>query len=99
MTCVNTFFVVVQAMKRIAGGVGMMSNENYTSLLKKDYDALQSILGEQKFLFGDDITSVRTFCSTQWEFSRNVNFRLTAPFLDSWPPQFTSQRVVVPRIS
>ncbi|EYC28410.1 hypothetical protein Y032_0007g3213 [Ancylostoma ceylanicum] len=47
----------VKAMKRIAAGIGMMSSENYRYLLKKDYDAFQSLLGEQKFLFGDHITA------------------------------------------
>ncbi|EPB73793.1 hypothetical protein ANCCEY_07130 [Ancylostoma ceylanicum] len=46
-----------EAMKRIAAGIGMMSSENYRDLLKKDYDAFQSLLGEQKFLFGDHITA------------------------------------------
>ncbi|KHJ82150.1 hypothetical protein OESDEN_18158, partial [Oesophagostomum dentatum] len=47
-----------KAAKRIAAGVGKLSTENYKELLKKDYDALQAILGEQKFFFGDHISAV-----------------------------------------
>ncbi|EYC28403.1 hypothetical protein Y032_0007g3208 [Ancylostoma ceylanicum] len=57
LTPVASFFMRGKAMKRIAAGIGMMSSENYRDLLKKDYDAFQSLLGEQKFLFGDHITA------------------------------------------
>ncbi|VDM73748.1 unnamed protein product [Strongylus vulgaris] len=46
-----------KVIKRIAAGVGLMSKENYDDILKKDFDALKTILGEQKFLFGDSISA------------------------------------------
>ncbi|EYC28411.1 hypothetical protein Y032_0007g3213 [Ancylostoma ceylanicum] len=57
LTPAASFIMRGKAMKRIAAGIGMMSSENYRYLLKKDYDAFQSLLGEQKFLFGDHITA------------------------------------------
>ncbi|KAK6742022.1 hypothetical protein RB195_009721 [Necator americanus] len=51
------FLMRAKATKRITAGVGKLSSENYKDLLRKDYDAFQSLLGEQKFLFGDYITT------------------------------------------
>ncbi|KHJ90325.1 hypothetical protein OESDEN_09834 [Oesophagostomum dentatum] len=43
--------------KRIVAGVGKLSSESYKDILKKDYDACQTLLGQQKYLFGDRITA------------------------------------------
>ncbi|VDM82164.1 unnamed protein product [Strongylus vulgaris] len=47
-----------QASQRIAGGVGKLSNQEYKDLLRKDYDTYKTLIGQHKFLFGDEITPV-----------------------------------------
>ncbi|CAJ0598119.1 unnamed protein product [Cylicocyclus nassatus] len=46
-----------KASQRIAGGIGKLSDENYKDLLRKDYDTYQTLLGQQKFMFGDEISA------------------------------------------
>ncbi|VDL81798.1 unnamed protein product [Nippostrongylus brasiliensis] len=42
--------------KRIKASIGDFSVEDCKDLLKKDYDAYRDLLGDGKFLFGDEIT-------------------------------------------
>ncbi|CAJ0598111.1 unnamed protein product [Cylicocyclus nassatus] len=55
---VLSFCMKRKVINRIAAGVGLMSTDDYKEILKKDYDALKTLLGEQKFLFGDSISTV-----------------------------------------
>ena len=41
--------------------VGRFSRDEYLMLFRKDMTAIQEILGDKKYLFGDKITSVRTY--------------------------------------
>ncbi|KHJ87842.1 hypothetical protein OESDEN_12374 [Oesophagostomum dentatum] len=55
------FLLRGKVIKRIAAGVGLMSNENYREILRKDFDALQTLLDQQKFFGGEHVTT--TDCS------------------------------------
>lgn len=57
LTPVIGFLVRRKAAKRIAAAVGELDREEFKELLQKDYDAYRDLLGDQKFLFGDEITS------------------------------------------
>ncbi|VDK70212.1 unnamed protein product, partial [Cylicostephanus goldi] len=46
-----------KASQKVAGSIGKLSDENYKDLLRKDYDAYQTLLGQQKFMFGDEISA------------------------------------------
>ncbi|PIO68273.1 hypothetical protein TELCIR_09941 [Teladorsagia circumcincta] len=47
-----------KAANRVAASLGHFSTEDFKMFLKKDYDAYRDILGDQKFLFGDEISPV-----------------------------------------
>ncbi|CAJ0598118.1 unnamed protein product [Cylicocyclus nassatus] len=46
-----------KASQKVAGSIGKLSDDNYKDLLRKDYDAYQTLLGQQKFMFGDEISA------------------------------------------
>uniref|UniRef100_A0A0K0CTD8 GST C-terminal domain-containing protein n=1 Tax=Angiostrongylus cantonensis TaxID=6313 RepID=A0A0K0CTD8_ANGCA len=45
-------------IKKIAAVVGQLDTIELKEMLQKDYDAYRDLLGDQKFIFGDDISSV-----------------------------------------
>ncbi|KAE9417283.1 hypothetical protein Angca_007575 [Angiostrongylus cantonensis] len=47
-----------KAAKKIAAVVGQLDTIELKEMLQKDYDAYRDLLGDQKFIFGDDISSV-----------------------------------------
>nr|CDJ97721.1 Glutathione S-transferase domain containing protein [Haemonchus contortus] len=47
-----------KAANRVTGSLGHFSTEDFKMFLKKDYDAYRDLLGDQKFLFGDEINAV-----------------------------------------
>ncbi|WKX98803.1 hypothetical protein Q1695_014023 [Nippostrongylus brasiliensis] len=49
-------FLRSKASKRIKVSLGDFSVEDCKNLLKKDYDAYRDLLGDRKFLFGDEVT-------------------------------------------
>ena len=49
-----------QAKRRIDGVFGRLSKDEIHALLRKDIEAIDAILGDKKFLFGDRISLVRT---------------------------------------
>ncbi|WKX98812.1 hypothetical protein Q1695_014027 [Nippostrongylus brasiliensis] len=55
-TALGGYMMKQKATKRIAGSVGQLSDEDYKELLRMDLDAYRDILGDQKYLFGDEIT-------------------------------------------
>ncbi|XGW17123.1 hypothetical protein V3C99_002048 [Haemonchus contortus] len=52
------YFFREKAANRVTGSLGHFSNEDFKMFLKKDYDAYRDLLGDQKFLFGDEINAV-----------------------------------------
>ncbi|KAJ1372154.1 hypothetical protein KIN20_034233 [Parelaphostrongylus tenuis] len=57
VTPVIAFLMKRKAANRIAAAVGELDREEFKEMLKKDYDAYRDLLGSQKFLFGDEISS------------------------------------------
>ncbi|WKX98800.1 hypothetical protein Q1695_014022 [Nippostrongylus brasiliensis] len=49
-------FLKCKLSKRIKSSIGDFSVEDCKDLLKRDYDAYRDLLGDGKFLFGDEIT-------------------------------------------
>nr|CDJ85567.1 Glutathione S-transferase domain containing protein [Haemonchus contortus] len=52
------YFFRRKAANRVAASLGHFSTEDFKMFLKKDYDAYRDLLGDQKFLFGDEINAV-----------------------------------------
>ncbi|KAK6021997.1 hypothetical protein OSTOST_12318, partial [Ostertagia ostertagi] len=53
---VITYLFRRKAANRVAASLGHFSTEDFKMFLKKDYDAYRDLLGDQKFLFGDEIS-------------------------------------------
>ncbi|KJH50494.1 hypothetical protein DICVIV_03344 [Dictyocaulus viviparus] len=51
------FMMKWKVATRVSSGIGQLAIEEYRELLRKDYDSYRDLLGEQKFMFGDEITT------------------------------------------
>jgi len=54
---VMSFVFKQKAASRIGTCLGLFSNEEFDMLLTKDFDVINNVLGDQKFLFGDQLSN------------------------------------------
>ena len=62
----------IQMRRRINGVLGGLSKEEREMVLRKDIEAIDSILGDKKYLFGDRMTTVCVFRTLTVDLFRRI---------------------------
>ncbi|KAK6049462.1 hypothetical protein COOONC_13034 [Cooperia oncophora] len=65
-----------KANKRIAAAIGQFPVEDFESFLHKDFSTYRDLLGDKKFFFGDEMSTMMKYISS--------NFRPTVQYFHNW---------------